>query len=84
MTKCQLEYAQSGRADTVPCEKPAVGVCADCGTLICSNCCSSCCGDSFCGQCYDHHIIHSCVQKPVQKERGSFPNDFRRTFDKAS
>jgi hypothetical protein len=33
MAKCQLEYAQSGRADTVPCDKPAVGVCADCGTL---------------------------------------------------
>jgi hypothetical protein len=28
MAKCQLEYAQSGRADTVPCDKPAVGICA--------------------------------------------------------
>jgi hypothetical protein len=28
MANCQLEYVQSGRADTVPCDKPAMGVSA--------------------------------------------------------
>jgi hypothetical protein len=58
----------SGIADTVTCDKLAVGVCADCGTTICSNCCAKCCGDSFCGQCYDSHVAHVCLSKPVQSD----------------
>jgi hypothetical protein len=80
MTKCQLEYAQSGRAETVPCDKPAMGVCADCGTTICSDCRVECCRDSFCDQCYDHHVTHSCLKKPVQNE----PNQRHLQSDKAS
>jgi hypothetical protein len=73
MAKCQVEYAQSGRAETVPCDKPAMGVCADCGTTICSDCRMECCGDSFCEPCYDDHVSHSCLRKPVQNERNPLP-----------
>ena len=58
----------SGRADTVACEKPAVGVCADCGTTIWSDCRRECCGASFCVQCYDSHVAHVCLSKPVQSD----------------
>ena len=44
---CQLEYGQSGRAETVPCGKPAVAACADCGISVCSDCRVECCGESF-------------------------------------
>jgi hypothetical protein len=84
MANCQLEYVQSGRADTVPCDKPAMCVCADCGTTICSDYGMECCGDSFCGQCYDHHVAHSCVKKPVPRERGPLPSAFRPTSEKAN
>jgi hypothetical protein len=56
----------SGRADTAPCDKPTVGVCADCGTTIWSDCRRECCGASFCVQCYDSHVAHVCLRKPVQ------------------
>jgi hypothetical protein len=58
----------SGRADTAPCDKPAVGVCADCGTTIWSDCRRECCGASFCVQCYDSHVAHVCLRKPVQSD----------------
>jgi hypothetical protein len=77
---CQLEYGQSGRAETVPCDKPAMGVCADCGITICSDCRMECCGESFCDQCYDHHATHSCLRKPVRNER----NQHHLPSDKAS
>ena len=80
MPKCQLEYAQSGRAGTVPCDKPAVGVCADCGTTISSDCRVEYWGDLFCQQCYDYHVTHSCLRKPVQNER----NQRHLPSDKAS
>src|SRR6266478_857727 len=48
--------------------------CADCGASICSDCCVECCGSSFCGQCYDYHVTHSCARKPVQNERHTFPS----------
>jgi hypothetical protein len=29
-----------------------------------------CCGHSFCGQCYDYHVTHSCVKKlGVEEEK---------------
>jgi hypothetical protein len=56
----------SGSADTY--DKPTVGVCADCGTTIWSDRRRECCGDSFCGQCYDSHVAHVCLRKPVQSE----------------
>ena len=51
---CQIEYVSSDSDNGMPCGKPAVTKCADCGTSICSDCCVECCGDSFCGQCYDY------------------------------
>jgi hypothetical protein len=66
---CQVEFGRSERADTVPCGKPAIAECADSGAAICSECRSECCGDSFCGQCYDYHVTHSCVRKFLQNQR---------------
>jgi hypothetical protein len=66
---CQIEYGSSGKADAMPCGKPAVARCSDCGTSICEECRVECCGDSFCGQCYDYHVANSCARKPVQAER---------------
>jgi hypothetical protein len=65
---CQIEYVSSSSDDGTPCGKPAVAECADCGASICSDCRSWCCGDSFCEYCYDYHVTHSCVRKPVQNE----------------
>jgi len=65
---CQIEYGSSGKADAMPCGKPAIARCLDCGTSICEECRVECCGDSFCGQCYDYHVEHSCLRKPVRNE----------------
>jgi hypothetical protein len=62
---CQIEYASGNGADVTPCGKPAVAECADCGVLICRDCSVRCCGDSFCEYCYDYHVTHSCLKKPV-------------------
>ncbi len=67
--KCQIEYGSSDSDIGMPCGKTAVAECADCGTAICSDCCTECCGESFCAQCYDYHVTHSCARKPVQNER---------------
>jgi len=61
------------------CGKPAVARCADCGAMV-SDCQLECCGDSFCELCYDYHVTHSCVKKPVQNER----NQRHLPSDKAS
>jgi hypothetical protein len=58
----------SGRADTVLCDKPTVAVCASCATTIWSDLRGECCGESFCGQCYDSHVAHVCLRKPVQSD----------------
>jgi len=84
MPNCQIEYVSSGSADVTTCGKPAVAECADCGASICSDCQMECCGDSFCGVCYDYHMTHSCVRKPVQNERHSSPSAFGSSQDKAS
>lgn len=73
MNSCQIEYGSSDSDIGFPCGKAAVARCADCGSSICSDCQSECCGDSFCGQCYDYHIAHYCLRKPVQAERHSLP-----------
>ena len=65
---CQLEYVSSDSDVGVPCVKPAVAKCADCGAAICSECQLDCCGNSFCELCYDYHLTHSCLRKPVQNE----------------
>ena len=57
----------------MPCGKPAVAKCSDCGTVICSDCCTECCEDSFCELCYHYHLATSCVRKPVQYERNPHP-----------
>src|SRR5216683_100591 len=44
---CQIEFVSSDTDNGVPCGKPAVTNCADCGVAICSNCRLECCGDSF-------------------------------------
>jgi hypothetical protein len=72
----QVEPGQSERTDTFPCGKQAVAECADCGISICSDCCEECCGDWFCVQCYDYHITHSCVKKPVQNEASRYFRPF--------
>lgn len=70
---CEIEYGSSDADTGMPCGKPAVTECADCGSSICSSCRVECCGDSFCGQCYDYHVAHSCMRKPVQNERHYHP-----------
>jgi hypothetical protein len=71
---CQIEFVSSDSDIGTPCGNPAVTKCADCGTAICSDCQMDCCGDSFCEVCYDYHVSHSCVRKPVQNERRPFPS----------
>jgi hypothetical protein len=65
MPSCRIEYASGYGADVTPCGKLAVAECADCGVSICRNCSVRCCGDSFCEYCYDYHVTHSCLKKPV-------------------
>jgi hypothetical protein len=77
---CQIEFANDDVG--MPCGKPAVAKCSDCGSAICSDCQMECCGDSFCGQCYDYHVTHSCVRKPAQAGRNTYP--VRESFDRAS
>jgi hypothetical protein len=79
---CQIEFANDDVG--MPCGKPAVAKCADCGVSICDDCSTECCGQSFCGQCYDYHATHSCVRKPVQKERQPLPPVFGSSQNKAS
>jgi hypothetical protein len=81
---CQIEYVSSDSDIGMPCCKPAVTKCADCGVAICSDCQLACCGDSFCELCYDYHVTHTCVKKPVQNERQPFPTVFGSSPDKAS
>ena len=40
---CQIEFANDDVG--MPCGKPAVAKCADCGSAICSDCSTECCGD---------------------------------------
>ena len=70
----QIEFMSSDSDNGMPCGKPAVAKCADCGTAICADCRLECCGDSFCEVCYDYHVTHSCVRKPVQNEHHPFPS----------
>jgi hypothetical protein len=58
----------SQRADSFPCDRPTVGVCADCSTTIWSDSRRECCGESFCGQCHDFHVAHVCVTKLVRSD----------------
>jgi ATP dependent DNA ligase-like protein len=73
---CGIEYAAAWSDQGLPCGKPAVARCADCGVSICSDCLMDCCGQSFCGQCYDYHLTHTCLKKPVQSDH---PNQERTT-----
>jgi hypothetical protein len=68
---CTIEYAASWSDQSLPCGKRAVARCADCGSSICSDCSLECCGRSFCGQCYDYHMKHVCLRKPVQSDQGT-------------
>lgn len=81
-TTWQIECVPSGSDIGMPCGKPAVADCGDCGSAICSDCQQECCAESFCGLCYDYHVTHSCVRKPVQNERNSYP--LRDSPDKVS
>ena len=80
---CQIEFVSSDSDVATPCGKVAVTKCADCGTAICSDCQMDCCGDSFCEVCYDYHVSHSCVRKPVQNERNAFLATFGPSPNKA-
>jgi hypothetical protein len=62
------------------CGKTAVVKCADCGSAICSDCCTECWGDSFCPVCYEYHPTNSCLKKPIQNE----PYPFRLPFGSSS
>ncbi len=84
MPDCQIEYVSSDSDQGIPCGKPAVAKCADCGASICSDCQLECCGDSFCELCYDCHATNSGVKKPVQNQRQPFPTTFGSSPDKAS
>jgi hypothetical protein len=74
MHSCQIEFVASGKDVGMVCGKPAVANCSDCGLAICSDCRLDCCGDSFCELCYDYHVTHDCVKKPVKGERPTFPS----------
>src|SRR6266849_8122801 len=63
MPDCQIEYVSSDSDQGIPCGKPAVAKCADCGASICSDCQLECCGDSFCELCYDCHATNSGVKR---------------------
>jgi hypothetical protein len=69
---CQIEYVSGGSNVSIPCERPSVGNCADCGAAICSDCRTWCCSESFCEACLDCHVANSCVKKPVRNERSPF------------
>jgi hypothetical protein len=79
---CQIEYVDSDSDVGMPCSKTAVARCSDCGSAICSDCSTECCGSSFCQLCYDYHVMHSCLRKPVQNERNTYP--VRESPDRAS
>jgi hypothetical protein len=81
---CQIEYVASDSDIGELCGKPAVTRCADCGSSICSDCCVECCGESFCGQCYDYHVTHTCVKKPAQNEPHAFPSGGFWSFTRSS
>jgi hypothetical protein len=81
---CQIEFVSSDSDVGMPCGKPAVTKCADCGTSICSDCRTECCGNSFCGQCYDYHVTHRCVRKAVQNEGHTFPSGGFWSFTRSS
>ena len=66
---CQIEFANEDVG--MPCGKPAVAKCSDCGSAICDDCRVECCGQSFCEVCGDYHVANSC-RKPVQNERDVF------------
>ena len=68
-TSCQIEYVSSDSDVGMPCGRNAIAKCGDCGMSICSDYCTECCGNSFCGQCYDYHLTYSCLRKPVRNER---------------
>jgi hypothetical protein len=68
-SSCEIEYAASWSDQGLPCGKPAVAECADCGKAICEECQMECCGNSYCVACYEYHDAHSCLRKPVQGER---------------
>jgi hypothetical protein len=80
---CQIEYVSSDSDVGMPCGKPAVGRCTDCGSAICSDCQLECCGDSFCELCYDYHVTHSCIKKPVKNEPNLY-SCFRSAPNKVS
>jgi hypothetical protein len=63
---CRIIFGASDSDVGTPCGKSAVATCADCGSAICSNCRMACCGNSFCESCYDYHVTHACLRKPVQ------------------
>jgi hypothetical protein len=65
-SSCLIEF-DNGDGDTIPCGKPAVAECADCGMSICSECGTECCGESFCDYCYDYHVTYSCLRKDAQR-----------------
>src|ERR1700687_3540041 len=69
---CQIEHVFGGSSVSIPCGKPVVAQCADCGAAICSVCRTWCCRESFCETCHDCHVTNSCAKKPVRNERSPF------------
>jgi hypothetical protein len=63
---CQIEFVSSDSDVGAPCGNTAVTKCSDCGVAICSDCRMERCGHSFCELCYDYHVTHFCLRKPVQ------------------
>lgn len=69
-TDCQFECITDGSYVSIPCGKPAVAQCSECGAAICSDWCP---GESFCEACRDCRVTNSSIKKPVRNERSSFP-----------
>jgi hypothetical protein len=72
MASCGIEYTSGGGNPSVPCGRPAVGTCGDCGAPICGRCWVQCCGESFCGQCFDYHVKVT-GKKPSHNDRVILP-----------
>ena len=68
---CQIEHVASDSDLGLPCGKPAVAKCTDCGAAICEDCQIECCGQSFCEVCGNYQVT-SCLRKPVQNESHVF------------
>ena len=62
---CEVKYAARCSDQSLPCGRPAIAECSDCGIPICEDCrMESSYGESWCVQCYVYHTRHVEAPKP--------------------